>query len=254
MELLREGAKDLGLTLSPGHIDQFERYYQELRAWNQRFNLTAITGYQEVQIKHFLDSLTCLLAFPRGAGDDSIPDTVPVQIGSRSLWCVDVGSGAGFPGLPIKIMLPEAEVTLIEATGKKVTFLQHMVRVLGLEHVNVLRARAEEVGRLPEHRERYDIVVARAVAHLGVLAEYCLPLLRVGGRMIAPKGEEADKEAEAAGRAVEVLGGRLVGVKPVHLPGIDSERYLVVVDKVGKTPDDYPRRTGIPSKRPLQNE
>jgi 16S rRNA (guanine527-N7)-methyltransferase len=251
MELLRQGARDLGLTLSPGHIAQFERYYQELNTWNQRFNLTAITGYGEVQVKHFLDSLTCLLAFPHAPGDTSIPDTVPLQVGSRSLWCVDVGSGAGFPGLPIKIMLPEAEVTLVEATGKKVTFLQHMVKVLGLNHVNVLHARAEDVAHLPEQRERYDIVVARAVAHLSVLAEYCLPLLRVGGRMIAPKGEEAADEAAAAERSMDVLGGVVVGIKPVQLPEVETPRYLVVVDKVHKTPEEYPRRAGIPSKRPL---
>jgi 16S rRNA (guanine527-N7)-methyltransferase len=251
MELLREGAKSLGLTLSAGHLAQFERYYQELSAWNQRFNLTAITGYPEVQLKHFLDSLSCLLALPHAAETDGIPSTVPLQWGERSLWCLDVGSGAGFPGLPLKIMLPEAEMTLIEATGKKVAFLRHIVGVLGLKQVQVIHGRAEDVAHLPEHRERYDVVVARAVAQMPALAEYCLPFCRPGGRLVAQKGDEAPAEAEAARGALETLGGWLVEVKPLELPGLEAARYLVVVDKVAKTPELYPRRAGIPAKRPL---
>jgi len=249
--MLREGAKALGLALSPLHLEQFEAYYREMASWNQRFNLTAITGYEEVQLKHFLDSLSCLLALPRDGRAEAIPNTVPLQLKSASLWCLDVGSGAGLPGIPLKIMLPEAKMTLIEATGKKATFLRHITSVLGLRDVEVVHGRAEDVGHTPEHRERYDVVVSRAVAHMSVLAEYCLPLCRVGGRVIAPKGEDGPAEAREAQRALELLGGELVDVKPVVLQGLDSERYLIVIDKVRRTPDEYSRRAGIPAKRPL---
>ena len=252
MEVLSEGAKNLGLYPSSRHLALFERYYQELTAWNQRFNLTAITGYQQVQRRHFLDSLSCLVAFPRTSDVDTIPNAVPLQMIARPLWLLDVGSGAGFPGLPIKLMLPDAKLTLIEATQKKVTFLKHMVQVLGVADVEVLHARSEDVAHLPEHRERYDVVVARAVAHLSVVAEYCLPFCCLGGRVIAPKGEGASAEAREAEMALETLGGSLVAIKPVVLPDWDTERYLVVVDKVAPSPDKYPRRAGMPSKRPLQ--
>lgn len=251
MELLREGAKSLGLILSPTHLAAFERYYRELASWNQRFNLTTITGYDQVQCRHFLDSLSCVLALPPGDEEARVPDAVPLQRLSRPLWCVDVGSGAGFPGLPLKIVLPQAKMTLVEATGKKVAFLRHMVRVLQLDDVEVLHARAEEVGHMPEHRERYDFVVARAVAHLCVLAEYCLPLCRVGARVVAQKGEDAQEEASAAEPALRLLRGTLRDIKPVTVPGLPSGRHLVVVGKVAKGPDAYPRRPGVPSKRPL---
>lgn len=251
MELLRDGARTLGLTLSSEHLALFELYYRELASWNQRLNLTAITGYEEVQVRHFLDSLSCLLALPAADVANVIPSAVPLQRSGQSLWCLDVGSGAGFPGLPLAIMLPEANMTLLEATGKKVTFLKHVANALGLGNVAVLDARAEDAGRMPEHRERYDLVVSRAVAHLNVLSEYCLPFCRPGGRMIAPKGEGARGEAEEARRALDLLGGSVTDVKPVLLPGLEGERYLVVVDKVARTPDRYPRRVGVPSKRPL---
>jgi 16S rRNA (guanine527-N7)-methyltransferase len=250
MKLLKARAADLGLNLGLRHLELFDVYYRELAVWNQRLNLTAITGYEDVQIKHFLDSLSCLLALTPG-GPTAIPSTVPVQRTSQPLWFLDVGSGAGLPGLPIKIMLPDIRMTLVETTGKKVTFLRHIVKTLELEGVQVLNARAEDVGRLPEHRERYDVVLARAVAHLSVLSEYCLPFARVGGRVVAPKGPDAPDEAKTARIAIEMLGGSLVEVKPVTLPGLDSKRHLIVVDKVAKTPDAYPRRAGIPSKRPL---
>ncbi len=250
MQLLRAGAASLGLTLGAGHLGAFETYYRELAAWNQRFNLTAITGYEEVQRRHFLDSLSCLLALPAGAAG-RLPDVVPLQVASGSLRLADVGSGAGFPGIPLKIMLPDARVTLIEATAKKASFLRHIVRLLGLEGVEVLTARAEDVGRMPEHREQYDLVVARAVAPLCVLAEYCLPLCRIKGRVVAQKGGEGVEETGGALPAIALLGGALVGVKSVELEELPPGRTLVVIDKVAKTPEEYPRRTGIPSKRPL---
>ena len=251
MDLLREAAKGLGLTLSARHLAAFELYYHELETWNQRFNLTAITGYEEVQRKHFLDSLSCILALPQRGGAGPIPDTAPLQLDARPLWCLDVGSGAGFPGIPLKLLLPDAKMTLVEATGKKAGFLRHMVEALNLENVEVLNARAEDVGHLPEHREQYDWVLARAVSNLSVLAEYCLPLCRVGGRMVAEKGSDVAEEAAQAQRAFDILGGALVEIKPVTLPELRAGNHLVVVDKVRKTPADYPRRAGLPAKKPL---
>ena len=252
MELLREGAKALGLALSSRHLEAFELYFRELAIWNSRFNLTAITSYEGVQTRHFLDSLSCLLALPHGAERTHVPDTMPVLLGSHDLSCLDIGSGAGFPGIPLKILLPEAKMTLIEATRKKVSFLEHMVSVLDLKNTQVLPMRAEDAGRLPAHRERYDLVVCRAVAHLRVLSEYCLPFCRPGGRMIAQKGEDALEEAASASRALSLLGAELTAVKRVKLQDLPSERYLVIIDKVRRTPDAYPRRVGIPSKRPVQ--
>lgn len=251
MEILKAGAKSLGLTLGAQQIARFEVYYRELEAWNKRFNLTAITGCEEIQRRHFVDSLTCLLAFPSGASSASIPDEVPLQWQAADLRCADVGTGAGFPGVPLKIVFPDMRLTLIEATAKKVAFLEHIVKALGLSQVEVLHARAEDVGRLPEHREQYDVVLARAVAHLAVLAEYCLPLCRLGGRFIAPKGEDAPEEIAASEEAIALLGGALVAAKPITLPDVPGQRYLVVIDKIAKTPDRYPRRAGIPLKRPL---
>ena len=258
MELLSDGARRLGLTLGPKRVAMFERYYRELAAWNQRFNLTAITACEQVQAKHFLDSLTCLLALPstRRPGplrrsSEEIPDTVPLQLSEGPLWVIDVGSGAGFPGLPIKIMLPEAKVTLVESVGKKVGFLRHMIQVLELDHIEVLATRAELAAHLPEHRERYDLAVARAVAHLSVLAEYCLPFCRLGGRMVAPKGEDAPAEVIASRPALLELGGVAAPIKSLSIPRTDTERYLVVVDKLSSTPGGYPRRVGVPAKHPL---
>lgn len=253
MELLKGEAQSLGLTLAAAHLDAFERYYRELAAWNARFNLTAITGYEDVQRKHFLDSLSCVLALPTEELSPGVelPDTAPLQRRLAPLRCADVGSGAGFPGLPLKILMPDIRLTLIESTGKKADFLRHMVELLDLKNVEVLPYRAEDVGHMSEHRECYDVVVARAVAHLCVLAEYCLPLIRLGGRLIAQKGEGAPAEAAAAQPALDELGGVLRHVKAVALPGLSEERYLVVVDKLTKSPEQYPRRPGMPSKRPL---
>jgi len=250
MDLLREGAKDLGLTLSPRHVEMFECYYHELTKWNRRFNLTAITGYEEVQIKHFLDSLSCFLAFP-GETLGPLPSRIPLQLSRSPFWCLDIGSGAGFPGLPLKILAPDIRMTLIDSTRKKVGFLRHMIDILELEDVEAIHTRAEELGHMPHHREQYDIVVARAVAHLPILCEYCLPLCRVGGRMIALKGREAHEEAEESQEAFDALGGALVEVKPVTLLDMGSGHHLIAIDKVASTPDKYPRRPGMPSKRPL---
>jgi 16S rRNA (guanine527-N7)-methyltransferase len=225
----------LGIALTPRQVEAFDWYASELVAWNRRFNLSAITDPAAIEVKHFLDSLTCSLAMrPHPAGR-----------------VVDVGTGAGFPGLPLKIAFPQLRLTLVESTGKKADFCRHVVETLGLASVEVVHARAEEVGHQPAHRQAYDWAVARAVAQMQVLAEYLLPLMRVGGKAVAQKGESGPAEAQASEGALRLLGGRVTQITPVELPRIPETRYLVVVQKVAATPADYPRRTGMPAKHPL---
>jgi 16S rRNA (guanine527-N7)-methyltransferase len=241
MEQLVAGALSLGLDISDKQLSTFQDFYEDLVEWNQRFNLTAITEYEQVQIRHFLDSLSCLLAFKQWAYD---------RTGSP-LSCIDVGSGAGFPGLPLKIYCPQINMVLLEATGKKVTFLNHVIAHLGLKTVTPLRGRAEEVAQDPAHRERYDLVFARAVATLPILAEYTLPFCRLGALVVAQKGASAQEETQAAGHAISILGGELKKVIPIELLGLAETRNLVVISKVARTPPQYPRRPGMPAKRPL---
>ncbi len=226
----------LNVKLTPAQLRAFEVYTEELLAWNAHINLTAITEPEAIAARHFADSLSCLLVMkPRPSG----------------LRVVDVGTGAGFPGLPLKIVCPSIQITLIEATGKKVTFLRHIVATLGLEGVTILHARAEEVGQSPEHREQYDWVLARAVAPMRTLAEYLLPLCRLGGHCLAWKGENAPQEVSEAQQAISLLGGQVVQLIPVELPMIAETHYLVDVVKRAATPPKYPRRPGMPAKRPL---
>ena len=228
--------RQLGVRLNTTQLATLARYEQELIEWNTRFNLTAIRSPQEIRTKHFLDSLTCLLA---------LREAPPERL-------IDVGTGAGFPGIPLKILYPKMQLTLVESVGKKAEFCRHVVRTLGLNGVEVVQERAEAIGQSLPHRQKYDWAVARAVAILPVLAEYLLPLVRVGGRMLAMKGDSGPAEAHAAEHALHLLGGHLRQLLPVTLPGVVEERYLVVVDKVAATPDSYPRRVGLPSKHPLK--
>lgn len=238
MEKLVRGAQELGIPLKESHLDLFWIYYKELVEWNRRFNLTAITDYEGVQIRHFLDSLSCLVALPRAE----------LQAGAR---VIDVGTGAGFPGLPLRIVCPGMRLTLLEATRKKVDFLEYLVQRLGLQDVEIIHGRAEDLGHRPGYRERYDWAVARALAEMPTLAEYLLPLVRVQGAVLAQKGENAPAEVHAAEEAIRILGGRVRRLVPVDLHGLAETRYLVIVDKVAATPEKYPRRPGMPGKRPL---
>ncbi|MCL4371568.1 MAG: 16S rRNA (guanine(527)-N(7))-methyltransferase RsmG [Chloroflexi bacterium] len=230
---LAGGAAAFGLRLGVDQLDRFHQYYDELISWNRRFNLTAITDPDEVLGKHFLDSLSCVLAFPPGD--------------PQSLALIDVGTGAGFPGIPLKLALPGLHLALLEATQKKALFLSHVLASLGLADTTVLNGRAEELGQVAEYRERFDVAVSRAVAELAVLAEYCLPFVRVGGRFIAPKKTGIEEEVKSAQEAISILGGKLM--PPISLA--DPTRQLIVVDKVRPTPRAYPRRAGLPPKRPL---
>ncbi len=224
----------MDVDLSPGQLSQFETYYQSLCNWNRQINLTALTGRAEVFSKHFLDSLSCLAALP----------TLPRRV-------VDVGAGAGFPGLVLKIAQPHIHLTLIESTGKKANFLRFMAAELALENVSVLHSRAEETGRMPAHRGRYDLALARAVALLPVLAEYMLPLLKKGGVMLAQKGRNPADELAAAANALGILGGVHRRTVLVAVPNLQAERHLVLIEKVKETPPKYPRRAGMPSKKPI---
>lgn len=236
MERLKKSALDLfGLHLNPRQMVQLAAYENELLAWNQKFNLTAIRDAEGIRSKHFLDSISCSRAW--GAAQ-------PARL-------IDVGTGAGFPGLVLKILYPAMRLTLVDSIGKKMEFCRHLATLLGMEGVDFVTGRAEEMGSNPTHRERYDWAVARAVAGLPVLAEYLLPLVKVGGGMLAQKGESGPAEAQTAEKAFHILGGRLRKLEPVILPGVTDERYLVIVDKVSTTPGQYPRRVGVPSKSPL---
>ena len=235
-ELLQEEFFTLvGQKFEPYQLEAAQRYADLLSEWNQKINLTAITTPEEIRRKHFLDSLSCMLV---------IKDTPTHRM-------IDIGTGAGFPGLPLKILHPEMHLTLVESVAKKTNFLSLIVQELGLKPVEVITERAEIVGQDPAHRERYDWAVARAVAGLTVLVEYLLPLTRVGGFALAQKGDTALEEIKAAQPAIATLGGQVRDPVQVVLPGVPEKRYLVVIEKIHPTPAQYPRRVGIPSKRPL---
>lgn len=237
MSILYQGAREFGVELDEIQQDLFEAYYHLLLEWNQQVNLTAITEYTEVQVKHFLDSLAAAPLIARAA--------------PQNKRLMDVGAGAGFPGAPLAIAFPELRVTLLEATAKKVRFLDTLTRELPLENVTAVHARAEEFAHNERERETYDFAVARAVGELRTLVEYSLPFVRVGGAFIAYKALEAQAEAEAAANAIQTLGGRLREIVPIKLPFKDDVRHLVVIDKVAPTPVRYPRRSGMPEKKPL---
>jgi 16S rRNA (guanine527-N7)-methyltransferase len=238
--ILALGASGYGIELTDEQIARFARYQVELLDWNTRMNLTAIVDPAEIQLRHFLDSLTVTLALPDHVRRQDSPTTL-----------LDIGAGAGFPGVPLAIALPNLQVTLLEATQKKCRFLQHLISALDLTNVSVQWGRAEEAAHLPCEREHYDLVVARAVASLAALAELGLPFLRRGGRLIAPKKAGIEEEVAAARRAIAQLGGRLGEPIAVTLPIPGDLRQLIVVDKVKPTPRQYPRRPGVPAKSPL---
>jgi 16S rRNA (guanine527-N7)-methyltransferase len=236
MEDLRKYAYELfQVRLSSTQMDSFLLYLEELMAWNAIHNLTAIRDKEKILIKHFLDSISCYVAF-----HDNLP---------RKL--IDIGTGAGFPGIPLKILIPQMELTLVESVGKKAKFCQHIVQTLKLSQVTILKNRAEELGQSKEHREQYDWAVARAVATMPVLMEYLLPLVKINGTVLAQKGETGPAEAQSSEKAIRMLGGHIRQLQRITLPGVVDERYLIYIDKIASTPPLYPRRIGIPSKTPL---
>ncbi|ALC88518.1 16S rRNA methyltransferase [Bacillus sp. FJAT-18017] len=225
-----------GITLSSQQLGQFETYYETLVEWNEKMNLTAITDKDEVFLKHFYDSLSAAFYYDF----------------SRPLAICDVGAGAGFPSIPIKIAYPNQKLTIVDSLNKRISFLEHLAKKLELEDVAFIHDRAETFGIKPEHREQYDVVTARAVARLSVLSELCLPLVKPGGDFIAMKAANAKEELHAAGKAIAVLGGRTVESHSFPLPIEESERSIIVIRKEKPTPKKYPRKPGTPNRAPIE--
>ena len=227
--------KELNITLNENQLCQFMRYYELLIEWNEFMNLTAITDFDEVLKKHFIDSLSLVKACN--------------DFYSKSL--IDVGTGAGFPGLPLKIVFPELKITLLDSLNKRVNFLQAVIEELELENIEALHGRAEDFSKKENLREKFDLCVSRAVANLATLSEYCLPYVKIDGRFISYKSEKITDEIDEAKTAISILGGKIENQVEFMIPGSDIYRNLVVISKIEKTPDKYPRKAGIPAKNPL---
>lgn len=232
-EILAARGAEAQLSFTEEQLAQFTRYYELLVETNKVMNLTAITEPEEVAVKHMVDSL---LAY---------------EDGMQGKTLVDVGTGAGFPGVPLKIYCPSLRVTLVDSLGKRLRFLEQVIDELGLKGIRCEHLRAEDAGRSKKHREQYDYVTARAVARLSVLSEYCLPLAKKGGKFIALKGSRFAEEIEEGEAAVKILGGKIISAEPVKLPGLDDGRAIIKIAKIKATPAQYPRKAGTPEKQPL---
>lgn len=233
MKKIREYLESIGTICTDEMLRQFEVYYREMVEWNTRFNLTAITSLDDVILKHFIDSVTAIKYIGHGAS------------------IIDIGSGAGFPAIPIKIVRPDVNVTMLDSLNKRINFLTHMIDLLGLSNTTAIHARAEDLAK-SWHRESYDIVVARAVAGLDTLLEYCIPYIKVGGKFIAYKSIDSEAEILQATNALHKLKGRIIKVDEFRLPDSDISRTLIVIEKVGKTLDIYPRDKNLPKTKPLE--
>ncbi|MCJ7813839.1 MAG: 16S rRNA (guanine(527)-N(7))-methyltransferase RsmG [Candidatus Atribacteria bacterium] len=236
--ILINNAQKMGINLHKEQIKKFSRYLELLIQWNQKINLTSLKTPQEIIIKHFLDSISCIKVITK-------------YINIEEISIIDVGTGAGFPGIPIKITCPSIRLYLLEARKKKTIFLEKIIEEMNFQQVEILDGRAEAFGKCPNYREKYDIALSRAVAPLNTLSEYCLPLVRVGGLFVAQKGRSYNEEIDKALKTVQLLGGELIGVENVRIPFINQERYLLVIKKIKGTPLKYPRKEGLPQKRPL---
>lgn len=234
-DLLQRGANELGLPVEAVHIEQFKNYCALLITWNERMNLTAIVDPHEIAVKHFIDSLM-LLKFH------------PINAGAR---VIDVGTGAGFPGIPLKIVRPDLDLVLLDSLHKRTQFLQAVVDQLSLLQVGVVHGRAEEKGQDTKYRECFDIALSRAVAPLNILSELCLPFVRLGGFFLAMKGPEVQEEVVQAQVAITTLGGRMGKPRSFLLPVSSDPRSLVPIEKISATPAKFPRRPGMPEKKPL---
>jgi len=232
-ELMKENLKGLNIELSDLQLKQFYDYMNILLEWNKFMNLTGITEPEEVITKHFIDSLTVL---------DKIDKNASI---------IDVGTGAGFPGIPIKIAFPEAKVVLLDSLNKRIKFLNEVIEKLGLKNIETIHGRAEEYGRNKNHREKYDIAIARAVAPLNILLEYLMPFVKTEGKCLCMKGSSSEEEIKNSKNAVKILGGELIKTEDFYIPNTDMKRRIIQVNKIKETNNRYPRKAGTPSKEPL---
>lgn len=232
---LKTAAAEYGLNLTESQISGFNRYYELLVEWNKKINLTAITEPKDVAIKHMIDSLSCYRD----------------ELFYENASLIDVGTGAGFPGLPLKIFCPSLKLTLLDSLNKRVKFLQLVVDELGFKDVEVIHARSEEAARNRNYREKFDIATARAVARLPIICEYCLPFVKTGGVFIALKGRQYEDETEEARKAIKILGGEIERTVPIKLPEIDDKRAVIYIKKIKSTPKAYPRKAGTPERNPI---
>ncbi|MBR3637933.1 MAG: 16S rRNA (guanine(527)-N(7))-methyltransferase RsmG [Lachnospiraceae bacterium] len=238
----KDACKEWNIELTEIQAEMFEEYFRMLVSWNEKMNLTAITERDEVYVKHFLDSMSFCKVLSSLNNENYLN-------GEFSL--IDVGTGAGFPGIPIKILYPNFKITLMDSLNKRITFLEEVVRTLKLNNVEVIHSRAEDLGHSDVYREKYDFAVSRAVANLSSLSEYCLPFVKVGGFFVSYKSEKASEEILAAKSAVFLCGGSLKDEISFVLPGTDLKRTLVVIEKKQNTSVKYPRKAGLPTKKPL---
>lgn len=235
-EEFKSSLEEKGISLSSLQLEQYEMYFQTLVEWNEKMNLTAITEKPEVYLKHFYDSISAAFYFDF----------------KESLHICDVGAGAGFPSIPIKIAFPNVHVTIVDSLNKRIQFLEHLSSVLKLENVHFIHDRAETFGQNPKYREKYDVVTARAVARMSVLSELCIPLVKVGGSFIAMKAAHAQDELEVGKKAIATLGGKIDQKYSFTLPIEESERNILIIKKEKSTPKKYPRKPGTPNKTPIE--
>lgn len=234
-ELFENKLKELGITLTDEMKVQFLSYYRILVEWNQVMNLTGITEYEEVNEKHFIDSLSIVKALDM----------------NHILNAIDIGTGAGFPGIPLKIVFPHLHVTLLDSLNKRIKFLNAVIEELGLKGIETIHGRAEDFAKQKDYREQYDLCVSRAVANLSTLSEYCLPYVKTGGTFTPYKSGDIDEEVNLSKKAIHILGGNIEEVIKFELPGTDVKRSFVKIKKISATPKKYPRKAGLPSKEPL---
>lgn len=233
-EIIVQYSNELNIELNEMEIDKFYRYQKLLLEWNEKINLTAITAPEEIVLKHFIDSLTIEKYLKKGA------------------YIVDVGTGAGFPGIPLKIVRKDVKVVLVDSLNKRISFLNTLIKELELENVIAVHSRAEEFGKNGEYREAFDMATSRAVANLSTLSEYLLPLVKIGGISVCMKGSEIKEELEHSKKAIAILGGKDINVDEFNLPNSDIKRNIVIIKKADRTPSKYPRKPGVPSKEPIK--
>ena len=233
--ILESKLQELNITLDENQSEQFHIFYNLLTEWNKDMNLTGITEYEEVVEKHFLDSLAIVKAV----------DLQKVQN------IIDIGTGAGFPGIPLKIAYPQLDVTLLDSLNKRVRFLDTVIENTGLNGIKAMHGRAEDYAKQTEYRENYDLCVSRAVANLATLSEYCIPYIRTGGIFVPYKSEDVENEVEHSKKAISLLGGNIKDIVKFQLPGTDIGRSFIIIEKTNITPKKYPRKAGLPTKEPL---